>query len=207
MMPRERRQWLHRLAGAVRGRIDEIIEVLEESAYKDRELVGFGARVEDAYYALFGEQKTLRWLVFVRAIENRTHVARSALTGRILDDDDSDDLFPTQHPVRIARRPASDRTIARAVIKDYAIVFPAAARKLSVPGVAAAVRAWRADADYFKAIRAALRQAFPEGQKGSLPSARSMATKWSAYTRSAPWSVPSKRRPRRRPKISRSRRV
>lgn len=185
MTPTERRAWILGLARASCARLEDWIEVLEDGHHKNRDLEGFGARIEDAYYALYGDRKTLRWLLFVRAIENGTHIVH--LTPRF----------------RVVPNIESDSSVARNVIQEYGVVFPDAAKKLRLALVTNAVRAWRADLNYFDAIRKALLPAYSAGQKPKLPSARSLATKWSEFNKNTPWRAPSNRRQRRRPKVSR----
>lgn len=148
-------------------RLEQTIEALEDRAFSAEEVAGFEKLVWDVYQAAFGDEKTLRWMLFVRALETSSHV------------------LPDE----------SDLAVARHVTDTYGEVFPDIARDIDRAKVAAAVRAWREDRNYFEAIRAALLSVIDETQ---VPKARSMATKWSEATTATPWKAPSKRRPRRR---------
>lgn len=167
MTPKSKRLWLLRLAQAARRRLDETIEILEDGRFSDDEAGKHDRLVWDAYQALFGDEKTLRWLLLVRALEKATRCSPQA----------------------------SDVSVARKVLHAYGDVFPDLARAMDSAKLTRAVAAWRADRNYFDAIRVALVSA---SRDGKVPSARSMATKWSAATTAAPWTAPSKRRPRRR---------
>lgn len=166
MTPRSKRRWLLKLAQAARARVEQTIDVLEDGRFSDEEVARTEPLVWETYQAIFGDEKTLRWLLFVRAVETKT----STLIH------------------------ASDVAVARGVINAYGEIFPDIARDLDAAAVTTAVRAWRDDCNHFAAVRKALVSALPEAK---VPTARSMATKWSAATTSAPWTAPSKRRPRR----------
>lgn len=109
MTPQAKRRWLLRLAQAARRRLDETIETLEDRRFTDDEASGHEALVWDAYQAIFGEGKTLRWLRFVRGVETATK------------------LFPA----------AAEATVARHVLNEYAEVFPDLARAMDRAKVSA----------------------------------------------------------------------
>lgn len=86
----------------------------------------------------------------------------------------------------------SDLWVADRVMRRYREVFPDRGHLLQASQVEAAVHAWRTDLQHWQGVRAALSAAVP-----SLPSARSLATKWSALTRTRPSRAPSRKRPSR----------
>jgi hypothetical protein len=208
--PKERREWIVGLARAARNRLDDAIDTFTDPVFSDAEVQSLGSGVEAAYYALYGERKTLRWLLFVRAIEKQTFVLRLKKVGRSEKKKKKskrflEDVIVVGGHVRVVPSKLKDVTIARRAIKEYGVVFPDAAENIDPKLVASAVHAWRADRDYFKAIRAALVSAYPDGEtryggKDDLPNERSMSKKWSEFNKSTPWLAPSKNKKPRKPK-------
>lgn len=125
------------LARATKRRLEFAIAALddEEVDEGDDELAFWRGLVRRTYHAAFGNERTMRWLTFVRAVEAET--------------------------IRQAKERTVDATVARRVVERYARVFPDLAAALVAAKVEAAVIAWRTDRNQWKAVRAALLDVAP----------------------------------------------
>ncbi len=98
----------------------------------DEELDFWRELVRRMYHAAFGNERTMRWLNFARALESET--------------------------IRQTKERAADAVAASRVVERYARVFPDLAAKLDTTKVEAAVLAWRSDLNQWKAVRVALEE-------------------------------------------------
>ena len=167
MTPKELRELLLRKAHSARGRLNRAIDVLEDDAHDDTDVLGvFDHLVNAMYEADAGDEKTQRWFRFVRALEN-----------------ESADLN------------LSHEQVGGRVVSDYAFAFPEQALKLDPVKVEAAVVAWRDDDEHFKVAIAALADAWPGGELPTVKTVRTKWSEFTRNL--PPAAVPSKARRRK----------